>query len=373
MKKKISIVGAGKAGCITAMQYHLMGKDLFDKITIYHDPSSPIERVGQGTILSISFLINNFFYLDFLDNNLIKSTRKEGIMYENWGKKNEKIFHPFSQSMNAIHYVPNLLSKAILESGVFEVIEKNITDPEKEIDCDYIIDCRGKDNRDKNLYDSLTNPLNSVILAREEKVYPNHFYTRTVATPNGWTFVIPNTDSTSYGYLYNDQITSREDAEKDFIERFNIVPDGFLKFDNYLAKSCFVGDRTILNGNRLSFLEPLEASSTGFYSSVAMFARDYIMGDIDREICDKNIKNEMKRIENFVLWHYQFGSKFDTPFWDYAKSLPFNPDPLFNHTLDHGMRNSYSDLVMNVVRYREPRIYSQWNSTSFKCWAEGVM
>ena len=37
----------------------------------------------------------------------------------------------------------------------------------------------------------------------------------------------------------------------------------------------------------------------------------------------------MKQLENIILWHYQFGSKFDTPFWEYAKSLPFNPDNKF--------------------------------------------
>jgi len=375
-KKSISIVGAGNAGCITAMHCYLYAKDEIDTITIYHDPNTPIERTGQGTSPGVASLINEFFHLDFLNHNFIKSTRKEGIMYENWGNRNEKIFHSFPQSLSAIHYIPNLLSQAVLNSGVFEVVEKTIEDPEKEIDSDFIFDCRGRNNREKNLYDQLINPLNSVILSRKEKVYPDLVYTRTVATPNGWTFVIPNVDSTSYGYLYNNQITTEEEATADFIERFNVVPDGNLSFENYIAKSFFQGERTILNGNRLSFLEPLEATSTGFYEKVTMVALNHIARGVDKEVCNASIRFEMKQIENFILWHYQYGSKFNTPFWEYAKSLPFNPENVFNEVVEYSINHSYSDIVRTRVRDRSSVLkcgfYGPWSAYAFRIWADGV-
>lgn len=210
--------------------------------------------------------------------------------------------------------MPSLFSQAVLDSGVFKVMEKKVEDAESEIDSDFIFDCRGRNNRDQNLYDKLINPLNSVILSRKEIIDPDLVYTRTVATPNGWTFVIPNVDSTSYGYLYNNEITTKEEATADFIERFDVVPDGHLTFENYIAKNCFYGERTILNGNRLSFLEPLEATSTGFYENVAMTTLGHIAHGVSRELCNEQIRSEMFEIQNFVLWHYQFGSKFDTPF-----------------------------------------------------------
>ena len=61
-------------------------------------------------------------------------------MYEGWGKKKDKIFHNFPLNDMAIHYVPQKLSKVVLESEYFNVIEKIITDPEKEIDADVIFD-----------------------------------------------------------------------------------------------------------------------------------------------------------------------------------------------------------------------------------------
>ena len=41
---------------------------------------------------------------------------------------------------------------------------------------------------------------------------------------------------------------------KDFIERFDVIPDGYLSFDNYVAKDAWRGERTILNGNLYSSL-----------------------------------------------------------------------------------------------------------------------
>ena len=66
----------------------------------------------------------------------------------------------------------------------------------------------------------------------------------------------------------------------------------------------------------------------------------------------------MKEIETFVLWHYQNGSKYDTPFWQYAKSLPFNPDESFNMMLSNS--NSRDDK------------YGQWYKPNFETWKNGV-
>ena len=257
MSLNIAIVGAGNAACVTAMYYHVHGRLIsneVNKITIYYDPKIPIERVGQGSVVSITKLISQCFNINWYSNS-IKSTPKTGILYENWGSL-DKLFHPFQLSNISLHYVPQLLSKTILECGLFEVVEKNITEPEEEIDADYIFDCRGKPE-DYSEYDDLINPLNSVILSRKEGRDLELNYTRCVATPHGWTFVIPNHDSVSYGYLYNDKITLKDIAEENFIDLFDVVPDGYLKFKNYIAKNMWRGERTILNGNRLCFLEPL--------------------------------------------------------------------------------------------------------------------
>lgn len=364
--KKIAILGAGNAGCLTALHYYYYGKDMFE-ITIYHDPDTPIERVGQGTTLRVATLISKLFDLNLAERNLIQATRKEGILYENWGKKKSKIYHSFPISLGAIHYSPHLLSTLILESGLFKVEHKKVKNPESEIDSDYIFDCRGRHGRDASKYDTLINPINSAILSRSDRMSDSKF-TGTIATPNGWTFVIPNHDSTSYGYLYNSDITTKKDAKKDFMQRFDVIPDGYLSFQNYLAKNCFVGERTILNGNKLSFLEPLEATSTDLYLYMCRISWDHITNGIDKSLCNEAIRAQVFKLQKYILWHYQFGSAYDTPFWEYAKSLPFETDAEFDGYLQIAKNNTFAE----IQRIYADIEYAQWPVYSFKNWIENV-
>ena len=352
---KIAIVGAGNAGSITALHYHkyLREDKIVDdyEIDIYHSPDQhPIEKVGQGAIPTVVNLISSVFESNWYHNS-IDSTFKSGILYEGWGNKNDKFFHPFSMYEMSMHFVPNKLSKTVLESGYFNVIDKTIKEPEKEIDADVIFDCRGRHNRDKSNYDKLINPLDSVLLSKKYERDVDLIYTRCVATPNGWTFVIPNKDSVSYGYLYNSEITTREDAVDDFTSRFDLdyIIDS-LKFENYMAKNMFVGERTVLQGNMYGFIEPLEATSLGLYQSLCRQAWDYIFGLRTDVYCNHKMRVIMKETETFLLWLYGYGSKYDTPFWKYAKSLPFNPDDRFTH-----MHNDYPN----------DDVYGQWSQYSF--------
>ena len=138
---KIAIVGAGNAACITALHYSYYDRSKFE-IDIYHNSTeTPIERVGQGTVIGPTALISNSLGIDWV-NNPIDATIKTGFMYEGWGRKTDKIFHGFTLDTLAMHYVPQKLSNVVLESGLFNVTEKKIEDPEKEIDADIIFDCR---------------------------------------------------------------------------------------------------------------------------------------------------------------------------------------------------------------------------------------
>lgn len=107
----------------------------------------------------------------------------------------------------------------------------------------------------------MDNPLNAVILGQSNESDPRQLWTRAVATPDGWTFVIPNTqNTTSYGYLYNDTITSLKEATANFKKIFKLAKHNYylgdkvnnFKFKNYLAKEP-IQDNVILSGNRLFF------------------------------------------------------------------------------------------------------------------------
>ena len=82
----------------------------------------------------------------------------------------------------------------------------------------------------------------------------------------------------------------------------------------------------------------------------------------------------IERIQNFVLWHYHFGSKYDTPFWKYAKTLTFK-DPSFNIFLKKSRKVNRDDALYSSYGGKvddRDESYAYWDLLSFKAWDEGM-
>ena len=362
---KIVVVGAGNGGCFTALEYayQLLGSEI--EVELVYDPDIESERVGQATFQDVPFILYRTLGFDWY-NNPIHATPKSGILYEGWGKVNDKWFHPFPADNMAMHYCPWEMQQYVLNSGYFKVRKSKVLNPQ-DIDADYIFDCRGKPE-DFGEYDELKNPTNACILAKPNWDTTNFLWSRHVATPDGWMFVIPtHEDSPSHdycvGYVYNSHLTSREDAEKNMLEMVDVKINKHIQYKNYIAKNPIVDDRIFLNGNRLFFLEPLESSAVQTHILVARYIFNYIINRTTtaRESGD-NILKQIQRIQNFVLWHYHFGSRYDTPFWNYAKTLSFK-DADFNILLKKIKKDDNKDLKEG---------YGHWTQHSIKNWYEGM-
>ena len=370
---KVSVVGGGNAGCITALYLSWYKKEL--EVELIYNPDVPCERVGQASVLDPPKLLWAATGFNWY-NNPIHATFKSGILYEGWGQDNEKLFHGFPAHSMAMHYCPWEMQKHVLNSGHFKVTEGDV-DP-KDVDADYVFDCRGKP-KDFSDYDDLINPTNAAILAKPNWDTTKAFWSRHVATPDGWTFIIPtHSESPSHdycvGYCYNSNITSKEDAESNLSSMFDVEIKKHLKFKNYLAKNPIVDDRIFLNGNRLFFLEPLESSSVQAYVECARFFVDYIITkkeSIEQAAC--SAKQYIRQLQNFVLWHYQFGSKYDTPFWDYATKLSFK-DKTFDAMVEYCLQTSKRDILPKSYGGMTSELsqYGQWPANSFKVWYEGM-
>ena len=370
---KVSVVGGGNAGCITALYLSWYKKEL--EVELIYNPDVPCERVGQASVLDPPKLLWAATGFNWY-NNPIHATFKSGILYEGWGQSNEKLFHGFPAHSMAMHYCPWEMQKHVLNSGHFKVTEGDV-DP-KDVDADYVFDCRGKPKEFSD-YDDLINPTNAAILAKPNWDTTKAFWSRHVATPDGWTFIIPtHSESPSHdycvGYCYNSNITSKEDAESNLSSMFDVEIKKHLKFKNYLAKNPIVDDRIFLNGNRLFFLEPLESSSVQAYVECARFFVDYIITkkeSIEQAAC--SAKQYIRQLQNFVLWHYQFGSKYDTPFWDYATKLSFK-DKTFDAMVEYCLQTSKRDILPKSYGGMTSELsqYGQWPANSFKVWYEGM-
>jgi tryptophan halogenase len=372
---KISVVGGGNGGCFTALYLAWHRKDI--EVELIYNPEVLPERVGQATVLSPPTLLWAATGFDWYHNH-IHATMKSGILYEGWGQVNEEVFHPFPPQSMAMHYCPWEMQASILQSGHFKVTHGDV-DP-KDVDADYVFDCRGKPD-DFSEYDELINPINACVLGKPKWNTSRNSWSRHVATPDGWTFVIPTRyKSPSHdfcvGYCYNSDITQQEVAEYNFLERFDVDVTKHVKFKNYVAKNPIVDDRIILNGNRLFFLEPLESSSTQTY---IMWA-DYIMKHVlTKEVSFSQASKECRRYveetQNFVLWHYQYGSKYNTPFWDYAKTLTFK-DQEFDRLLYESRSYDKYGIIPKSFGGRSMEVedcfYAQWTPYSFKVWDQGM-
>ena len=370
---KVSVVGGGNAGCIAALYLSWYKKDL--EVELIYNPDVPCERVGQASVLDPPKLLWAATGFNWY-NNPIHATFKSGILYEGWGQSNEKLFHGFPAHSMAMHYCPWEMQKHVLNSGLFKVTEGDV-DP-KDVDADYVFDCRGKP-KDFSDYDDLINPTNAAILAKPNWDTTKAFWSRHIATPDGWTFVIPtHSESPSHdycvGYCYNSDITQQEVAEYNLLEMFDVEVTKHLKFKNYIAKNPIVDDRIFLNGNRLFFLEPLESSSVQAYVECARYFVDYIITKKEPiEQAANSAKQYIRQLQNFVLWHYQFGSKYETPFWDYATKLSFR-DKTFDAMVEYCKQTTKRDILPKSYggATSDASQYGQWPANSFKVWYEGM-
>ena len=375
--KKITVVGGGNAGCFTALYCGFNKRKNSDiEVELIHDPNIPQEKVGQATTLDPPGLLWSSTGFNWYDNK-IHGTFKSGILYEGWGQLNDKWMHSFPGDHMAMHYCPWEMQESILKSGHFKVTESNVLDP-SDVDADYVFDCRGTPE-DFSGYKDIINPINACILAKPNWDVSKAYWTRAVTTPDGWTFVIPtNPDSPSHdycvGYCYNSDITKKEVAEFNLLNQFDVEVKKHIKFRNYVAEEPVIDDRIILNGNRLFFLEPLESSSTQTYLEIAKAFLDYYLeGKVSMNRIRANTKEYITECQNFLLWHYQAGSKYDTPFWDYAKSLTFEEDERFNRYVTWTSKNDKYDVLPDQYGgLGGTQLYGQWPAYSFRNWYEGM-
>jgi len=366
---KLTILGAGNAGCVTLLHfsyYRNFYKKHFDIELIYSSKIDPVP-VGQGSNINVSELVWNSLGINVFSKKNFSFTLKHGILYENWGKKQKEFFHPFAFGTYSFHQEPAEFQKFVLENVKNVTIKDEVIKSYDDIDSDFIIDCRGTP-KDLTDYHQLINPLNHVLLSTLPP--EDYTYTKSIATPDGWCFHIPLKNKVSVGYNFNSNITSIKDAEENFKKLFNVekIINKF-EFKQYLAKKPIINKRVALNGNKLFFLEPLEATAIGSYIAVCRALWDYMFGYYTIQQSSNDIKDYMFKIQNFILWHYAYGSIYNTNFWDYSKKLyENNKNDEFLDQIKFTNDKSYEYL-------RNPHFskqYSNWPSWSIKMWNDYV-
>jgi tryptophan halogenase len=346
---RVAILGGGSAGFMAAA--HLTRHfPSFERVHIYDHAIPPI-GVGEGTTPPFRNWIHDTTGLSFdaLQEQCLM-TRKEGIVFENWGRRHSVFTHYFSPAVegNAYHIsaarlIPTLqacVDATTIDANVARVVHDGrqaqiMLGDGTVIEADFVVDARGFPSRLDDSHRVLPGiPTNAAIVRRGPPCLEPPA-TRAVARPHGWVFVIPLVDSTAYGYVYNAGLSTAEAVRADFdvlLGEEGVVPispqEKHVQFPNYAHRDLFDGV-VFRIGNAASFIEPLEATALGVIILQLQFVTSWL---IDRSIglSEKAGRDDaiqtintffrmyLRRLSLFVSWHYAEGSRFDTPFWTSA-------------------------------------------------------
>ena len=320
--KKYAVIGRGTVGCMSALQMKLNFPDA--KVEWHYDPTIKPQAVGEGTTLSLPFTLNKYLGFSGKDFSTVDAYVKTGIFKRGWSKTKEEFLHDFPTPSAAIHFNANKMQDYIFSrvKDHVDLFEHNIT-PD-DIDADYIIDCSGRPKDYSKHSQSAYIPVNAVHVNQCYWDAPKFSHTLTIARPYGWVFGIPLQNRCSVGYLYNSDINTLEEVKEDIkaiFSDFDLTPSketNSFGFNNY-SKNCNFTDRIASNGNASFFLEPLEAMSFSMANHVLNNAINYIQGIVSTQQANMEYVGLIRNVERIIMLHYFAGSKYKTPFWDYAR------------------------------------------------------
>ena len=350
------MIGRGTAGSLAAANVTRLHPDSDHELHHIYDSRIPVIGVGEGSWPS---LVQDLQQLTKMPHETVQQrlngTRKYGVAFEGWGRHSRDFTHYFTpqQVSYAYHLSADVMADLLQEGTSARHIDANVLNitrvdggAQVEFDgraperYDLVFDARGfprELNPDQHIDISFI-PTNTAVIRRcpaiirEEPDGPivKHTYTRAVARPHGWIFVIPLTVHTSYGYIFNRDVSSLADVESDFDEF--LETDGVSEFEqravipfpNFVHRQIYDGVVARV-GNAAAFMEPLEATAiVSAQIQIGMVLQIRLNRPIehlerDAPTVNRFLVNNMLCYGLFVGWHYSRGSRYDSEFWRFAR------------------------------------------------------
>ena len=354
--RKVAVIGRGTAGSLAAASVTRLHPESDYELHHIFDSRIPAIGVGEGSWPS---LVQELRQLTDLPHETIqqrlKGTRKYGVAFEGWGARDRDFTHYFTpqQVSYAYHLSADLVTDLLHESTRARHIDAKVLDITRVeggalVECegvaperyDLVFDARGfpKELDPEQHIDMPFIPTNTSVIRRCPAIVDDEgegpvlqpTYTRAVARPHGWIFVIPLTIHTSYGYIFNRHVTDLAEVEADFDAFLEAegVPQweqrAVIPFPNFIHRRMYDGAVARI-GNAAAFMEPLEATaivSAQLQIGMVLRTRLYRRAEsVERDAVavSRFLVDNMLRYGLFVGWHYSRGSKYDSEFWRYAR------------------------------------------------------
>lgn len=335
---KIAIIGKGTSSIIQACVCIINKYE----IEIFYDPDIPPVSVGESTTPHFPNLV--YEALGFKMDDLIEGglmSRKRGAAFINWGTGTPWVHgfggHPpdANNGTGSFHFDTVILNKFLNDElekkGIKYRAEKveSIIDNEDHVlvnnkKYDFVVNCTGWNYDHSKSITPLFYTVDAGYLYRDDnfEVMPGLIskdLTVHNATEDGWEFNLPfpKENVVRKGYLFNTNYISPEEVTKK-LERKG-KKGKIITWRPKRARLILESTRVAANGNRLFFVEPLQAYSVLMYIEFANQICEYIALKPDNlKRCAYNLKYERLMIsyEQELAFHYQYGSTFkDSRFW----------------------------------------------------------
>jgi len=330
---KIAVIGTGTVGVMSVC--HFLRYSNAEIISI-HNPNKKILGIGESSNVQLPQLLwESIKFNPSLEGHNLDATLKYSVYYKNWRDKD--FYSQILPNQYALHFNNFKLHSFVFDEckkiykDRFSIVKEDVQILEDQGDMvkvnssfyDYVIDCRGwpEDYSDYHMSEHL--PLNKALVHPIDKPGDWNF-TYHYAHKNGWMFGIPLTSRQGWGYLFNDTITTDDEAIEDLSnildKKLTKEDVNEFKFKPYRAKQ-FLKGRIIKNGNRAIFYEPLEALSGVLYDNINRVFYDYVYDKVSENNVNNTLDYISKAYENFICYIYHGGSKYDSKFWTYAKEI----------------------------------------------------
>jgi hypothetical protein len=172
--------------------------------------------------------------------------------------------------------------------------------------------------------------------ASENKEQTLHPYVKAAAQNAGWIWSIPLYSRMSSGYVYSSNFSSDEEAERELRRYWGTkAPDNLdthkVRFDTGKMPCTWVKN-CIAIGLAGGFIEPLESTGLAITQmGIEMAASILDARYYDQKMTDRyndHVSKFYSDIVQFIIAHYCFTSRDDTPFWRAVRHETFLPPDL---------------------------------------------
>ena len=331
--------GSIKAG-VSFRDWNFEGDEYIHALLSHHHSNYNIQSLNLPDLYFPFSKINNKPLTDMhgfiTEDSYINLTRYNGIV------SLTDFYQQHFDSFKVYEYLVKLCAERnikIIEDNIIDFRKNNndeiitLKGEKTDYHVDFIVDCSGLDKTIlKRAYPNdikfidLTDylPCDSAMVTMTHGEY-KEAYTIAKGMKSGWLWRIPTRVRHGNGYVFNSNISSKQEILEEFNQTLNTELEDarIINWDVGHLNKCF--HKNVMSiGMACAFFEPIEASTIGVIitmcQSLRSLIKNYFRGfNISHDINEQYI-NVINNVYLFLKFHYNT-KRNDTEFWRYTQNL----------------------------------------------------